>query len=228
VGQVTQLVWKAQSGLDLYGVDLPVDPRLAQTDYSQHDHNGAMFRLRLQTPVPTLLGPVDCHTVAVERLRVLFEQGARPAVGARVQANRALYEPGTRAGHPGLAIFSFDPAATPAFLEDLAQTLYDLKDSDTENPVLLAAAEPLFANEEEWYYHRRKRVPAELTKGLAVYAGDLWIHRPFLVDGYFSSRQPRALPLLAEPGETGGLELIPHDRIDQFWHAAQAAGFRPR
>jgi hypothetical protein len=58
-----------------------------------------------------------------------------------------------------------------------------------------------------------------------VYAADIWIHRRHLADGYFSERQPRLVPLLAQPGDTGGVELIPHDRVAQVFPPAQVSLF---
>lgn len=228
VGQVVQLARAAESGLDLFGADVPVDPRMMGPEYSHYDHNGSLMWVDLRSQVPVVRGLVGSQDVAMARLRVLFARGAKPVLGARVQANRNLYEPGPRSGYAALALFTFDPAVQPEFLEDLAEYVKHLEDEDTENPVLRAAVALVFANQEEWRYCRRARIPAELTRGHVIYIGDIWIQRAFLIDGYFSSRMPRALPLLADPGESGGLELIPHDRIDHFWPGAQGNALRPR
>lgn len=229
IGQVRQLVRQSEAGLDLFGFDVQVDRRLLGPNFDEQDHNDSMFWLGLRDRAPAVLGPVPTQEVALARLSELFSRGARPALGARLQAHVSLYEPGPGRGNPAVALFTFDPAVQPEFLVDLADFIYDLDDVDTEDdPVLLAAAAVPMANMEEWRYCRRARIPMELTRGHVIYAGDIWVHRPFLVDGYFSDRQLRAMPLLADPGESGGLELIPYDRINHFWPGPQGNVFRPQ
>jgi hypothetical protein len=142
-----------------------------------------------------------------------------------VQANNALYGQGF-SGAPAMVVFSFDPGVSPMKIEETAEMIYDLKSSDTQNPVLLAAAAGPRASDEFWVYHRRYRIPPELTEGRLIYCGDIWIHRQFLADGYFSSRTPRLLPLLAQPGDVGGVELIPHERVAQVFPPGQVSLFR--
>jgi hypothetical protein len=163
--------------------------------------------------------------VAAERLAALYRAGAKPLIGARVQANSSLYQPGA-ASAPAMVAFSFDPAVSPLKLQEVAQMIHDLKSSDTQNPVLLAAAAGPRASDQFWFYHRRFRIPPEITEGRAVYAADIWVHRPCLPERYFSPRTPRLIPVLAQPGETGGVELIPHDRVEQVFPPAQASLFR--
>src|SRR5262245_58448310 len=52
VGQVTQITRRAEAGLDLFGADLPLDPRLVGPNYTSYDHNGAMLWLDLRGPTP--------------------------------------------------------------------------------------------------------------------------------------------------------------------------------
>lgn len=228
IGQVRQLVRQAEAGLDLFGFDVQVDRRLLGPNFDVQGHNDSMFWLDLRGRVPAVLGPVPTQEVALARLTELFSRGARPALGMRLQAHTSLYEQELDSGHPAVALFTFDPAVQPEYLEDLADYIYDIDEEETEDPVLLAAVAVPLANQEEWRYCRRGRIPVELTRGHVIYAGDIWVHRPFLVDGYFSDRQPRAMPLLADPGESGGLELIPYDRIGHFWPGTQGNAFRPQ
>jgi hypothetical protein len=103
-----------------------------------------------------------------------------------------------------------------------------LKRTDDEHipPVLQPTAEAVAANEAGWSYHRRVRIAPEMTQGCAMYLADVWFHRPFLADGYLSNRQPRLVPCLAQPGDRGGIELMPHDRAGQFWSGAAAEALR--
>jgi hypothetical protein len=125
-----------------------------------------------------------------------------------------------------MVAFSFDPGVSPMKLQEVAEMIHELKSSDTQNPVLQAAAAGPRASDQFWFYHRRFRIPPELAEGRVIYAADIWVHRPFLPEGYFSDRTPRLIPVLAQPGETGGVELIPHDRIAQVFPPAQQSLFR--
>src|SRR5205085_2061929 len=57
-------------------------------------------------------------------------------------------------------------------------------------------------------HHDRARVQLEATDGHEVYLAGLWVHRPFLREGYLKGRTFRCL---VEPGDQGGIELLPWD-----------------
>jgi hypothetical protein len=215
-GQVTLLANQADAGLDLRGADVPLDARVLGPGYCEDDHNGSILWLGIHGPWPVALGPVGDDAVALDRLSRLYQLGGRPVVAARIQANRRLYEP-VSYGSAGLVVLSFDPRFTPHELEQLAERLYDLKEIDSEHvsPPQLFARNSVLANEDCWHYHRRVRVPPDLTG-------------TFLADRYLSPRQPRLLPVLAQPDETGGCELIPHDRVAHFWPGQAGAMFALR
>jgi hypothetical protein len=106
-------------------------------------------------------------------------------------------------------------------MRDWADMLYALKFTDPDDPDLRIALWPLEVSEQSWYYHRRFRLPDVMTGGRAVFLADLWAHRPFIADGRFLSRagdQPRLVPCLAEPDETGwaGIELVPHNEVEKY------------
>ncbi len=225
-GQVTPLVRQAEAGLDLWSADLVLDPREFGPQYCEDDHNGSILWLGFQEQRPVVLGPVGDDAVALARLAALYRLGGRPAVAARIQANRRLYEP-VLYGSAGLVVMTFDPAFPPQELSQLAERLYDLKEINAEElpPPYRFARDAVLANEDCWHYHRRVRVPPELTNGRTAYIADLWFHRTFLTDRYLSPRQPRLLPVLAQVEETGGIELIPHDRVGQFWPGIAGAMF---
>lgn len=225
VNDVQYLLRETDLGFDLFGGTVLVPPAVLGRDYNSFDHNAGVLRLDCRGPLPVVLGAVGTAAVASERIASLVRTGAKPLVGARVQANHTLYSPGAK-NAPAMAVFSFDPGVSPLKLQEVAEMIHELKSSDTQNPVLLAAAAGPKASDQFWFYHRRFRIPPELTEGRVVYCGDLWIHRPFLADGHFSPRTPRLIPLLAQPGETGGVELIPHDHVGQLFPATQASLFQ--
>jgi hypothetical protein len=128
-----------------------------------------------------------------------------------VQANGLLYHRGPFS-LPCLVLFTFDPeyGQDPAYMENLARRVYHLKDTEQVVPDLRYVAE-LVTNEEPERY-RRRLLPVSFTGGPKVYAADLWIRRKYLRGGYLTDP---FLPCIAEPGEEGGLELVP------YWIAEQ-------
>ena len=229
VGVVIQLVRQAEAGIDLFGAHLAINPDVIRAGYDPGEHNGGMVRLGFQGHAPYVAGAVGADAVATERLSMLYRQGGQPVIAARVQANFDLYGPGTQ-GNPGLVVVSFDPQATLPLLEHAAEAAYVLKGTPDEQvpAALMPTARAVMANEEGWCYHRRCRMAPELTQGRAMYLADLWFHRAFLADNYLSDRQPRLLACLAQPGDRGGIELIPHERIGQFWSGAAVEALRLR
>ena len=225
--QVDILLRETDLGFDLFGASVSVPANLLGPDFTAFGHDAAVLRLDCSGPLPVVLGPVGQVTVASERLAALYRAGAKPLVGARVQANHTLYAAGAKSA-AAMVAFSFDPGVSPLKLQEAAEMIFDLKSSDTLNPVLAAAAAGPRASDAFWFYHRRFRIPPELTEGRVIYAGDVWINRPFLRDGYFSPRTPRLIPVLAQPGDTGGVELIPHDRVAQAFPPTQVSLFQPK
>jgi hypothetical protein len=225
MNRVTQLLRDTDLGFDLFATTVFAPPEALGRNYAALDHDASVLRVNCSGELPVVLGPVGANAVAEERLASLYRAGAKPLVGARVQANFDLYQAGSDSA-PAMAVFSFDPVVSPLKLEELAIMLHELKSSATQNPVLQAAAAGPRASDQFWFYHRRFRVPLEITEGRAVYCGDVWVHRPYLPDGYFSDRTPRLIPILAQAGDTGGVELIPHDRVAHVFPATQASLFR--
>jgi hypothetical protein len=222
---VDHLLGETDLGFDLFAASLTVSPEVIGPDYDDADHNGGFVRLNCSGALPVVVGCVGAPVVAQERLAALFRVGAKPLVAARVQANHSLYQPGRR-NAPAMVVFSFDPAVSPMKLCEVAEMIFELKSSDTQNPVLQAAAAGPRASDQFWFYHRRFRIPPELTEGRVIYAADLWVHRPYLADGYFSPRTPRLVPVLVQPGDVGGVELVPHDQTARLFPPAQLSLFR--
>jgi hypothetical protein len=225
VNNVAHLLRETDLGFELFAATLLVNPATLGPNYDMYEHDGGVVRVDCRGPLPVVMGTVGEDVVASERLASLYRAGAKPLVGARVQSNFALYQPGSE-GAPAMVAFSFDPGVSPLKLQEVAEMVYELKSSVTQNPVLIAAAAGPCASDKFWFYHRRFRIPPELTEGRVIYTGDIWVHRPYLPERYFSDRTPRLVPVLAQPGETGGVELIPHDRVAQVFPPAQASLFR--
>jgi hypothetical protein len=232
-GQVVPLIRHTDAGMDLWGADLHVDDRMLGPHFCYEDHNASLLWLGFGAAGPVALGPVGADVVALERLASFYRQGGQPAMAARVQANFTLHRPPEMDedigafGAAALVLVTFDPAFPPQQLVEVADLLYDLKEEEFESvPSLLRTAQDaVLANEAQWHYHRRFRLPLELTNGRLAYLADIWFHRPFLADRYLSLRQPRLMPVLAQPGDTGGIELLPHDRVAHFWPDQSGAMF---
>lgn len=221
--QVVQLVGQRELGVDLFGADIPL-PDWMPPGWQWHDHNAGLLRLDCRGGAPVVVGPVGAANVAMKRLSVLFEQGAKPAIAARVQANSILYEHDPRDA-PAMVVFASDPRFGPDRLAALANQIFDLKSQSDLPPVLATASAGPRASDESWHYHRRFPIPRELTQGVQVYAADIWVHRPFLLNSRFVSEKSRFVPIIAEPGEQGGIELVPFDRVAQVFPPELAQWF---
>jgi hypothetical protein len=119
-----------------------------------------------------------------------------------VQANRELFSAGRR-DLPGIVIFSDDPDADPDELVELAHRLYDYKSVEQVPADLMDGVQLLRANEHGPHYHRRVRAQA----GQPHYLADLFFSRAFLPGRVLT--ETRALRCIAQPGDVGGIELLP-------------------
>jgi hypothetical protein len=177
------------------------------------DLNHSLRTLRL-TPAGAVFqpAPADHGTRrARQRLRALRCRGAVPVTAVRVQANHHLYESGDDDA-PGAVLFALSPDADVGRLTALAEELFDARDGRAAiEPELADAVGLLRANVGHWMFHRRRRLPPGRCGGHEAYVADLWFHRPFLRDGRIVREQGRALRCLAEPGDAGGVELLPWD-----------------
>ncbi len=132
-----------------------------------------------------------------------------------VQANVALYEPGDR-DLPALALFTFSkdlPDRTRSLFR-LGALMGELKERMPRTPAEQLLAEMTSANEAGWRYHRRWRLPLELTEGVPFYAADIWIKRNFLKAGHLT-RNEVGVPCVAEVGDQGGIELLHHEVVSK-------------
>jgi hypothetical protein len=211
----------------LWTADVAVTPEMFAVGFNPPDHDANMLRVRFdlagQHPsvsvIPTRYDPT---AMARRRLDILLARGAKFIRAELAQANYQLYQPGT-ASAACMVMVSFDFRVSAQELRDWGSMLYPLKFTNPTDPTLRDAVWPLEASERSWYYHRRFRLPDALTGGRAVFLADLWVHRPFIVDGQFHPRaeigdRPRQIPCLAEPNESGwaGIELVPHNEVETY------------
>lgn len=141
--------------------------------------------------------------------RLKIAQSGVPVWGVLVQANSMLFQPGNT-DLPCLVLFSFEPAGGHIeYMQRLAAGIFDLKNVRQSDPDLRYVS-TLVTNESALKYRRRK-LPISFTGGPTVYCADLIITRSSLPAGYITEK---VLPCIAEPGESGALELLP------WWLAA--------
>ena len=130
-----------------------------------------------------------------------------PVSAVLVQANPGLFRSGLL-DLPCLVVFSFETWEYEV-LNEIAERVAALKDSEPTEPeraeIARMLAPPAVRN-------RRTLLPLSLTGGRAVYAADLFVNRRDLEKGYLTHR---TLPCFAQPGEAGGLELMPHQIVDR-------------
>ncbi|GAB4463022.1 MAG: hypothetical protein OHK0029_30990 [Armatimonadaceae bacterium] len=137
-------------------------------------------------------------------LRNVIRHGV-PVTAYIVQAHEALYHPG-RDTLPCLVLFSFQQEVEQdaGYMHYLAQRIFAMKNTKPEDPdgEYLAS----LTTDECPIPYRRRRLPFSFTDGSTIYCADLWVKRAYLKDGHLKTN---ALPCLAEPGEVGGIELVP-------------------
>jgi hypothetical protein len=195
-------------------------------DFEAGDLNRSLRKLTLTGDRP-VIHPASANEAdrrARERMRALQVRGAIPLTALRVQANGALYEPGTWDA-PGVVLFSLSPGADLEQLDALADDLFEARIAPDDPPPDIAEAVGLMrANVGHWIYHRRAPVRPSRVGGQEVHVADLWFHRLFLRDGSIKRERGRALPCLVEPGPQGGIELLPWDEefgpfveVDPAW-----------
>jgi len=138
------------------------------------------------------------------RLRAVVRRGV-PVTAYLVQANHALFGPGTET-LPCLVLFSFQPevGGDAGYMRYLARRVFSLKNTMPEDPDARYVAE--LVTDERAVPYRRRPLPISVTDGSTVYAADLWVKRAYLRSGYLTTS---TLPCVAEPGPSGGLELVP-------------------
>jgi hypothetical protein len=194
---------------------------------NEFDPNSLIFQLDCRHTNIQIVGRLAPAQVAIQRLTDVYQGGGKPVAAALVQAGPLLMQ---HSGHSGAAVvvFSFDPRIDSPTLVATAEMLGEGKWGEMADPRFEPGADLLQASDVQWKHGRRIRIPARSPAELEFYVADLWLPREFLMDGFLSPRQPRILPCLATAGDQGSIELLPYDRITQFWPAAALAHFMPR
>jgi hypothetical protein len=217
---------REQFGFNLFLHGFEPDLALYQ-GINQFDPNAVIFQLDCRHTNIAIVGRLQPAQVALQRLSDVYQAGGKPVAAALVQAGPLLLQ---NSGHSGAAVvlFSFDPRIDPATLRSTADMLAQGKWGELTDERFEPGTELLQASDVQWKHCRRVRIPARTSAELEYYVADLWIPREFLLDGFLSPRQPRILPCLATAGDQGAIELMPYDRITQFWPAGAMVHFLPR
>ncbi|MBC8135129.1 MAG: hypothetical protein H8F28_04475 [Fibrella sp.] len=132
--------------------------------------------------------------------------------GYVVHCASALLRPGPEAALPCRVLFSFqsEVGADIRYMRYLSTRVAEMKDKlprgDMDKQYIAALASETTASA-----NRRYLLPLSFTDGSAVYLADLFVSRAHLPGGYLHSD---ALPCLAEPGPTGGIEMMPEWLLD--------------
>lgn len=132
-------------------------------------------------------------------------QGGVPVNAFLVQANSALFKP-QNAPLPCLVLLCFQPEVSSdiAYMRHLARRVYALK--NTRQPDLDGRFVAGVTTNERAVPNRRRSLPLSFTDGSIVYCADLWV-RPSYLKG--ACLQGDILPCIAEPGASGGIEIVP-------------------
>lgn len=142
-----------------------------------------------------------------QRLDALRSTGVTRNV-VLIQANHELFQPGD-GDRMSLVLLTFDQEwnSDPERMQQLARQLFALKGRPMSSDPIMAAAVNAVSNDFA-IEDRRQAIPTELTGGVKLYAADLHIYRDFLPEGRLTE-QTRVLPVLAEPGDQGRIEMLP-------------------
>ncbi|RYG88620.1 MAG: hypothetical protein EON58_19850 [Alphaproteobacteria bacterium] len=123
-----------------------------------------------------------------------------------------LLRPGQEHALPCRVVFSFQPEVCDdmRYMRYIATHVAELKDKlprgDMDKQYIAA-----LASEPQTKKSRRYLLPLSFTDGSAIYLADLLVSRAHLPGGYLHTD---ALPCLAEPGATGGIEMMPEWLLD--------------
>jgi hypothetical protein len=125
-----------------------------------------------------------------QRTRRVAENGQRLSAYL-VRSHDALYRPGSEV-RPCQVLISFQPevGGDQEYMRHLARRWAGT-----------------IRSSERYKRSRRVRLPHKLTDGSVVYCCDLFVHPGLIATNYLTGQ---ILPVLAEDGERGGIELVPY------------------
>lgn len=225
---VRRVFYEREVGANILLAALPFRGPGSLPGVNPYDPNAMFVRLDCRNPLKGihLLGVVDPNHVATLRLQRMWNQAA-PVVASVVQASPLLYQPGPLSG-AGLVIYSLDARISAPLLMRAATEVFEAKLGETDDGAIEAAAQFAMLGHERFDLTRRTAFSPEFADGMQLILAEAWINRGFLVDGYFSQRQPRLLPFLVARDHSAPPELIPYDKIGQIWPAEVVAMLLPR
>lgn len=202
--------------VNFFAADVMVSPRILRAGYEWRDINAGILEIEFDGQEVTVLDTPPADKIARRRLKRMMQRDCRRVDAELVQANSELWQPREH-GNACLVLITFARSAPRDLLVKLVNLMNDLKGTEPRDPDLRVLAD--IVTDETYYYHERYRLPESVTDGFEVFAAGLWLHRPYLRTGrlpLFAGRgdPKRSLPCLAEPGERGGIELIPYDEVD--------------
>lgn len=225
-GACSHVLRREQVGFSLFLHGFELNPAMMQ-GANPWDPNSTIVQLDCRHSNIHVVGRLPPTQVAMQRLTDVYQSGGKPVAAAVVQAGPLLLQ---NSGYSGatVVVFSFDSRIDPTTLTSTANMLAEGKWGELTDERFEPGADLLQASDVQWQHGRRVRIPARSGVELEFYVADLWIPREFLLDGFLSPRQPRILPCLATAGDQGAVELLPYDRITQFWPASATVHFLPR
>lgn len=186
------------------------DVAIPESDYPSDlidDLHPTPFWLAFDSPRRVTLDVLPAATGtgrARQRIERARRRGGIAVRAALIQANDALFAPGTT-DLPCLVLFGFDDRVTDAELEETAGRVVALKGTTQKDRDLAFVAG--LTTDERFLYYGRERLPRVLAGRRDLFVAHLYVHRPFLSDGYLDGR---VLECVAEPGDRGMLELLPN------------------
>ena len=143
-----------------------------------------------------------------QRADYIARHGGFPVTAVMVQANAMLFTRRDDEDYPCAVVFTPDPTVSDDHLEEVARFVAKQKNTHPTDPDLAMLAD--YVTNEPHVPYRRRRIAPRFTGGEDVFLADLMVYRDYLPDGRLHGRD--RLACVAEPGEYGGLELLPEPR----------------
>lgn len=188
---------------DMEPVDLAVERVETEANLAHFRANATeeiFEEVRLEPPawIPETDSPLGC---LYKDQRMLLEQG-QLAWAHIVQANSLLFQSG-KDDCPAAIVYSLDPNVQMKTLVAAAETLFDTKETNPEDPELTRFAEVITGETETLF---NVPVPGKLTDGVACYYTTVMVHRahlpvPVLGMPFF--------PVLVDPDRTEAAMILP-------------------
>jgi hypothetical protein len=156
----------------------------------------------------------------IRRELIAAAEHSVPVMAYPLMANRALMRRnGTVA--PALTIGTFETDARNEEMVTLAKRMLMVAHQDVSRESALTVIKMF--EDEEYAEGRRRVVPNDLTGGRRVYAFDLMMIGDYLPT---DTLELPMVPCLAEPGETGTIQMIPWWIVARAWEAESKASPR--